>query len=121
MALYRQVNGERIALTSEEEAAKLAEWDANKPPIYAVLIPAIKQEGLIRIQIIFPAIKDIDEAVFAIEQWLSIDLAARTPTPNFSTFISTVQAAKAAITNVKTFTTQAEVDAYDVLTGPAWP
>ena len=116
-------NGQEIEIdeASPEGQAILARWAANTPPIYAALLETIKAEGEKRLQAIFPALNDLDEIKLVSEQWKSIATAARQPTPDFQKAIDTYQAAKAAIQTAKGFTTQAEVDAYDVVTDPGWP
>jgi hypothetical protein len=121
MTLSRQVNGKKVELTAQEETDFLAESEANKPVIYARLIYEIRNEGMQRLKQIFPTINNIDELKLVAEQWLSIDPTARQPTADFKKAIDIYTAAKVAIAYVKAFTIQAEVDGYDVQTGPSWP
>jgi hypothetical protein len=111
----------REELSSTEETSVQAEWDANVPPIYARLIEQIKNEGLRRIQAIYPAVGSMDDLDLLIDLFTSIDASARqSPKPGIASVIAIIVAAKSAIANVKTFTTQAEVDGYDVTTDPGW-
>jgi hypothetical protein len=54
-------------------------------------------------------------------QYLSIDISARNPTPEFQDMIDVFQAGEAAADIITALTTQAEVEAYNVVTDPAWP
>jgi len=121
VALRKCVNGKYFDLTPEEEAATLAEWEANRLPIYTRLVADISLEGTRRLKIIFPALNNIDEIEFAAEQWKSIAPAARKSTPEFQKGIDIYTAAKQAISVVESFTTQIEVDDYDVQIDPGWP
>lgn len=106
---------------SAEGQAILSRWAANTPPVYAVLVEQIKAEGEKRLKEIFPALDDLDEIKLVAAQWQSIAPASRQPTPEFQKAIDIYQAAKTAIQTAKAFTTQAEVDAYNVTIDPGWP
>ncbi len=107
---------------SDEEAAVIqAEWDANALAVYEVLIPLIKAEGLRLINKRFPAINSFDDLFLEAERWMSLSTSSKNATVDYQYMIDVYTAGRAAIVNVKTFTTQAEVDAYDVLTNPVWP
>lgn len=80
----------------------------------------IKQEGLARINAVFPAIDDIDQLHFHVEFWLSIAPAARQPTANFQLVSNIYTAAKDAIQFINTATDQQVMD-YNAATDPAWP
>jgi len=111
-------HGDCMQLSPAEETARdAADLAAN----LAALPGQIKAEGLSRVNALFPAITDLDQIDFFGEFWLSIAPAARQPTVDFQKIIDIRAAAKAAIVNVKTFTTQAQIDAYDPTTDPGWP
>ncbi|MCK5609642.1 hypothetical protein KAR91_47655 [Candidatus Pacearchaeota archaeon] len=59
----------------------------------------IRNEGLRRIQAMFPFFKDIEDLDFIKEFWLSIAPAARQPTVNFQMMIDIYTTAKTAITD----------------------
>lgn len=82
---------------------------------------AIKAEGLSRISAVFPALNDLDELKLEQERWLSIAPAARQPTTDYQQAIDIYVAARNAITSINSETDWAVVNAYDVVTGPAWP
>lgn len=81
----------------------------------------LKEEGLRRIQLVFPAINDFDELDLVREQFLSVAPAARQATVDFQLMIDTVQAGKSAAAAINALTTEAEIQAYDVVNSPAWP
>ncbi len=81
----------------------------------------IKAEALRRIQLVFPAIDNMDALALVREQWLSIAPAARQATPNFQRMIDIYQAAKSAITVVNGYAAVAQVASYNAVSGPAWP
>ncbi len=59
----------------------------------------IKNEGVRRIQIIFPFFVNLDDIDFISEFWKSIDVSVRNPTVKFQSAINIYGAAMAAITN----------------------
>jgi len=88
----------------------------------------LNQEGLRRIQLIFPAIKDFDDLDLLAEHYLSIDSTARKPTVKFQKLIATRQArnqARQAINALTTvtnaLTTVTDINNYDVVNTPTWP
>ncbi len=121
MTLTRNVNGEQVEMSPEEEVDFNAESDANQSPVYQQLAGQIQGEGLLRIKDVFPSLGTLDEVQFFAELWKSIAPAARKPTVDFQKSIDIYTAAKQAIAVVEGFTTQAEVDAYDIITDPGWP
>ena len=84
-------------------------------------IKEIKEEGLRRIQLLIPGVKDIDTLELVEEIWLSIAPTARQATANFQAAIDIRVAAKAAIITVNGITTLIEMSAYDPTTDPGWP
>lgn len=104
---------------SSNDAAVQAIIDAYNPlPDYkATKIDAIKADGLARIQALFPAIAGFDELALVREMYLSIALAARTPTANWQRMIDIYTAGNNAITTVNAATTKAQIDAVTA----AWP
>lgn len=84
-------------------------------------IDKLKTEGLSRINIIFPAIKNWDDLDLVRDQWLSVAPAARQATDDFQSMIDIFQAGKDAAANINALGTIAEVEAYDVINTPAWP
>lgn len=88
------------------------------PDYKAEKIEAIKAEGLARIHQTFEAITSFDQLDLIRELYLSILPAARTsPTARWQRMVNIWQAGRAAITQVRNATTQAQVDAVT----PAWP
>lgn len=83
--------------------------------------PELKAEGLKRIQVVFPAIKDWDALELVKEQWLSVASAARTPTVKFKKMIDIYIAGETACAVVTAMTNVSVIDAYDVAVGPVWP
>lgn len=82
---------------------------------------AVKAEGLRRIQLELPGIKDIDVLELTAEMWLSIAPAARSATVAFQKCIDIYAAAKNAIAVLNGYTLEAEIDAYNPITDPTWP
>jgi hypothetical protein len=81
-------------------------------------IATIKADGMVRINLIFPAIKTLDDLDLEAERWKSIAAAAKpNPTADYLRLINTYTAAKNAITSVNACTTKAQIDAVT----PAWP
>ena len=90
----------------------------NELPYYkAGKIAAIKNDGLARIQAVFPAIGDFDELSLVREMYLSVAPAARSPTSSWQRMIDIYTAGRAAVTAVSAATTKAQVDAVV----PSWP
>ena len=83
----------------------------------AARVTEIKNDGLVRINLLFPAIDSLDEIAFYAEFWTSIAPAARAATVSFQRIINIYTAAKNAITSVNACTTKAQIDAVT----PAWP
>lgn len=82
----------------------------------------LKAEGLARINAIFPGIEDYNAIAPIGELWKSIDPAARQqPTADLQKAIDIYTAGKQAKADIEALTTQAEIEAYDVTTDPAWP
>jgi len=81
----------------------------------------LNDEGLRRIQLIFPAISDFDELDLVREQFLSTKATARNPTVKFQQLIDTVQARNQARTSINALTTVADINNYDVVNTPTWP
>jgi len=81
----------------------------------------IKTEGLIRMQTKLPGIESFNQLEIIREQWLSTDVAARSPTVNFQYLIDVWIAGKAAIVTINSLSTITEVQAYDVVVSPTWP
>lgn len=81
----------------------------------------LKTEGLIRMQAELSGISDFDTVELLREMWLSITPASRSATVTFQKIIDIYQAGKAEVSVINGYATEAEVDAYDVVTTPAWP
>lgn len=77
----------------------------------------IRSEGLARIQVRFPAISDFEVLKLVREQYLSIAVAARTPTTDMQWLIDTYAAVQTALVDVNNAATVAAVDAVTV----NWP
>jgi len=83
-------------------------------------IQELKEEGLIRIQTIMPAIGNFDTLELVREMWLSIAVAARSATVDFQLIIDIYQAARTGVIFLNTATDSAVI-AYNVSTDPSWP
>lgn len=81
----------------------------------------IKAEGLARINIIFPAISDMDELQLVAAFWMSIAPAARTPIPDFEGAIDIYTTGKNGIATVNAMTDVAAIKAFDPATDIMWP
>ncbi len=81
----------------------------------------LKNEGLSRIQLLFPPISGFDELALVREQWLSMASAARSPTVNFQKMIDIYSAGLSGISAINALTTVTNVQNYDVVNTPAWP
>lgn len=80
----------------------------------------LKDEGLRRIQGQLPGIDSIDTLMIIREFWLSLVPAAKSPTSTFQNVIDIYQVARTELTFLTT-ATEAELQAYDAVTSPAWP
>jgi hypothetical protein len=80
-------------------------------------IESIKVDGMARINLIFPAIKTLDDLDLEAERWKSFTGAAKAPTTPYTRLINTYTAAKNAIISVNACTTKAQIDAVT----PTWP
>ena len=81
----------------------------------------LRQEALRLINVVFPAINDMDELALVREQWLSIAPAARQATVDFQKMLDTFIAARNAITTINGLATPVAVNNYDVVNDPTWP
>ncbi len=81
----------------------------------------LKNEGLSRIQLLFPSISDFDELALVREQWLSMTSASRSPTVEFQKMIDIYSAGLSGISAINALTTVTDVQNYDVVNTPAWP
>lgn len=91
------------------------------PNLKAAKVAAVKAEGLRRIQTVFGAIKDFDILELEAERWQSLRSTAKQTTPKYQSAIDIYTAGRNAVTTVNGFTTAAQVNAYDPVTGPGWP
>ena len=66
-------------------------------------------------------VENFDEVQLTREFWLSIAPAARNPTSAFQWVIDVYAAGVDAAVIVRAFTTEAEINNYDVTTDPSWP
>lgn len=87
------------------------------PNAKAVKIAEIKAEGLSRLQVYLPGVKDWDTFHLIKELWLSITPAARQPTAAFQSAIDIYQAGLDAIADINALATSAEIAAYNT----TWP
>ncbi len=117
----RQVDGG--VWISDNDAVVQAIIDAYNalPDAKITKVNEIKAEALRRIQLLFPAISDMEALALVREQWLSIAPAARQATPSFQRMIDIYQAAKNAATVVNGYTAVSQVAGYSAATDPAWP
>jgi len=81
----------------------------------------LRQEALRLINVVFPAINDMDELALIREQWQSIAPAAKQATPSFQKMLDTFIAARNAITTINGLATPVAVNNYDVVNDPTWP
>lgn len=91
------------------------------PSLKSLKIQEVKQEGLNRINQIFPAISSFDELQLVREQYLSINAAARSPTADFQSAIDVYTAGRDAISVINNLLTSGDVTSYDVTVDPGWP
>ncbi len=108
---------------SDNDIAVQAIIDAydELPDAKAIKKLELKNEGLSRIQLLFPSISDFDELALVREQWLSMASAARSPTVNFQKMIDIYSAGLSGISAINALTTVTDVKNYDVVNTPAWP
>ena len=112
----REQNG--VWISSNDAAVQALINSYNPLPRYkSDRIAAIKLDGLARIQVVFPAIKDFDALLLVREQYLSVAVASRTPTASMTSAINIYSAATTAIASVNAAASKAAVDAVVV----AWP
>jgi hypothetical protein len=93
--------------------------DAYDPVPYAKNAKkvAIKADGLVHVQIIYPAINNMDVLDLEFSRWSSFTNAAKNPTADYQKMLDTRTAWKAAIAQVNAATTVAQVNAVT----PVWP
>lgn len=81
----------------------------------------IKEEALLRINSVFPAIASIDDMQLISELWKSVVGGAKSPTTDMQAAIDIYTAARNAITEVSAMDNLDAVIGYDAATSPAWP
>lgn len=92
--------------------------------IYAARVDkkdAVKAEGLRLIQVYLPGVENFEKLQLVREQWLSTAPAARSATATFQYAINVYQAGTDAIGVLNGYTTLAEIEAYNPVSGPSWP
>ena len=99
--------------SSDDDAAVQAIIDAYDPlPDYKVdAVARVKATALAKMQVLFPALTDIDTVNLVAELWLSIAAAARLPTLNMQAVIAIYGAAKNGIVAVNGAASAVAVDA----------
>lgn len=104
---------------SDDDTAVQAIVDSydDLPDAKTAKIDAIKAEGLVRINSLFPAITNVAEIQFYAEFWLSIKATSRAATVSFQKVLDIYSAAETAIASVQSATNKAGVAAVVV----AWP
>lgn len=114
--------------TSISQAQAEADKDSNmidckKGYTQVEKIAEIKAEGLRRIQVYLPGIKDFDEFQLIKEFWLSIAPAARQATAPFQETIDIYQAGAAAVGVLNNYTGYSSISNYNPLTNytSQWP
>ena len=118
---FSRIDGQPVSPADEDIInAAIAAYD-NLPDAKELKIVELKEEGLSRIQAVFPAIQSFDDIAFQREFFLSIAPAARNPTVNFQQIIDIYQAGLNARDAINALTTVAEVEAYNVGVDPVWP
>ena len=131
----RNVDGVRIATDSsgnqsaETDVAVQAIIDSYDPLSYAKKqkVKELRSELLARIRVIYPDAENIPDDTFdAIldithDVYKSIVAGSRSPNSDWSSTLDTRTARKDARNIIEAYTTVAEVEAYDVVTDPAWP
>lgn len=97
----------------------------NPPPTLAeakeLKILELKNEGVSRMVSRVAGVLTFDQVNVMKEQWLSIDLGSRNPTPDFQFLIDVWQAGQDAAETINAYTLQSEIDAYNITTDPVWP
>ena len=123
---YAWVDGQLNA--NGNEAQVLIDADAYQPlgHVKAEKIEALKQEARVRANALYPFI-DVDKGEaeafyqFASDLYLSIAPAARQPlSGSLLAFKNIKDAVTASVATINGYTTEAEVDAFDVVNTPAW-
>lgn len=114
------------AIILERENLIAAQYARYNPPLTtdqkrSIKIGQLKDEGLTRIQSVLAGISSFDELELISEQWLSMSPAARNPTTKFQQVIDIYTAGKNAVSEIKALILEGEIDAYNVITDPAWP
>lgn len=112
----RQENGAWIASDATAVQAIIDAFDPL-PGYKAERIQAIRAEGLMLIQAVFPAIANFEELALIRELYLSIATSARRPTVDWQRMIDIYTAGRGAAASINAAATKAEVDAIV----PAWP
>lgn len=84
-------------------------------------INEVKNEGLIRIQAIMPAISDFYILDLIREIWLSILPASRSATTEFQAIINIYQAGREAIILIEAMTDKSIIENYNPISDPNWP
>jgi len=105
------------------DVAAQALIDAYNPLTYVRSIKnqEIKDEGLSRVQVVFPAITGFDDLQIERERYLSIAPAARSATTDYQKMIDIYVAGANAITQNNLEADWSVVDTYNPVTGPSWP
>ena len=120
--ITKNVNGVQVEMDAEEEADFIAESDANLlPNALSAKIDELKTEGVGRMSERIAGIYDLEVVNLTREFWISIEPAARNPTPDFQYVIDVYVAGKDAAAVINAITDPVLVTAYDVVTTPAWP
>lgn len=91
------------------------------PVLKAAKIEKLKEEGLSRINAVYPAIKSWDDLDLVKDTYMSVAPAARNPTADFQSMINIFQAGKNAAAEINGLQTEQAVADYDVTTSPVWP
>jgi len=97
--------------------------DGYNPLTYARNIKnqEIKDEGLLRVQAVFPAITGFDDLQIERERYLSIAAAARSATTDYQKMIDIYVAGANAIAQNNLEADWSVVSSFDPITGPSWP
>ena len=113
---------DNILYSNDDAAAELFIDAFDALPVHKEeKVVELKVEGLLRINVIFPAIETWDKLELAREQWLSIIPAARDATVNWQSMIDIYQAGRDANAIINAYATILEVESYNVQTDPFWP
>lgn len=108
-------------LNRETDAQLIIDNYDELPDAISNKLIELKSEGLRRINLLFPAIKNWDYLDLVMHQWLSLAAAARNPTAKFNSMINTFTAGTGAIAVVKAMTDINTVKTYDAVNTPSWP